>query len=120
MQVFDERLQALEEAIGGVLGICLVARDGICVQVRKSAENLDLEALAAEVLTLVGRISDPEHDPSVGRVRGFSIAGDGLTLAVAAVTPTYYLLAALDDETRLGRARFELRRARLVFEPDLL
>ena len=118
--LFEERLGKVADAIGGVRGLCLVARDGISVEGLERDEGLDLEALGAELLTMIRRISDLDRDPSVGRVGGFSIAGDRLTVAVQAVTDTYYLLVVLDDATRLGRARFELRRARIAFEPDLL
>lgn len=118
--MFEERLEKLAAAIGGVRGLCLVAQDGICVEALEHDDRLDLEALGAEVLTMVRRISDLDREPSVGRVRAFSITGERMTVVVQGVTEMYYLLAALDDATRLGRARFELRRARIAFEPDLV
>ena len=118
--MFERRLQALVSRIEGARGVCLVALDGIAVESYPEALDLDLEAMAAELLTLIRRISDEQRDPTVGEVRGFSVVGDRCTVALRSVTPSYYLLLVLDDESALGRARYELRRAPLEFEEDLL
>jgi hypothetical protein len=38
---------------------------------------------------------------------------------VSSVAPDYYLLLVLGPEANYGKARFELRRARLLLEKDL-
>ena len=48
-----------------------------------------------------------------------SVSTDRLTLMVSAVARDYYLLLVLGPDGNYGRARFELRRARLVLENEL-
>ena len=45
---------------------------------------------------------------------------DRLILMVGALTEEYYLLLVLAANSNFGKARFELRRATLQFEKDLL
>jgi hypothetical protein len=52
-------------------------------------------------------------------VQQFAITTDRHTFIVSAVAPGYYLLLVLGERGVYGRARFELRRAKLLFEEDL-
>lgn len=118
--MFEQRLRELVDRVDGANSACLVARDGIAVESYPEEPGLDLEAMAAELLNMIRRVSDEDRDPTVGQVRAFSVVGDRWTVALRAVTPNYYLLLALEREGALGRARYELRRAPLDFERDLL
>ena len=55
----------------------------------------------------------------MGDVQQLSVMTDRLTLMVSAVATDYYLLLVLGPEGNYGKARFELRRARLLLEGDL-
>ena len=55
----------------------------------------------------------------VGEVQQLSVMTDRLTLMVSSVAADYYLLLVLGPEGNYGKARFELRRARLLLEEDL-
>ena len=121
--MFVERLNRISDRIEGALALSLVARDGIPVESVRPAggggERLDLDALAAELLTQVKAISENHSDLSVGRVRQFAITTDRYTIMVTAVTDDYYLLLVMGERGNYGRARFELVRARLLFAEDL-
>jgi hypothetical protein len=49
----------------------------------------------------------------------FSVTTDELTLMLSSVSDDYYLLLVMGPEGSYGRARFELRRARLLLADDL-
>jgi predicted regulator of Ras-like GTPase activity (Roadblock/LC7/MglB family) len=117
--MFLERLNRIRGRVGGARALALVDRDGIPVESVNSDPDLDLEMLAAELITQARSISDDHRELGVGEVRQFSVATDRLTLMVSSVAPGYYLLLVLDPGGSFGRARFELRRARLLFERDL-
>ncbi|HVT57933.1 MAG TPA: roadblock/LC7 domain-containing protein [Thermoanaerobaculia bacterium] len=118
--MFLERLSRISDQIGGVLALSLVARDGIPIESVSSDPDLDLEVLAAELVAQARSISENHRDLNVGAVQQLSVLTDRLTLIVSAVTEEYYLLLVLGPEGNYGRARFELRRARLSLERDLL
>lgn len=118
--MFQERLKELTERIEGARVVSLVAGDGIAVETYGAANGLDVEALAAELLAQTRAISGDHGDLDVGRVRQFSITTDRYTILISALAGDYFLLLVLGQEGGYGRARFELRRARLRFEDDLV
>ncbi len=119
MSDIPARLQTLLERIDGAQAVSLVAADGIPVATASRDGGFDLEALAAELLTQVRAISDEQRDLAVGEVDQYSVSTDRLTILIGRLQAGYYLLLVLERASSYGRARFELRRARLLFEDDL-
>ncbi len=113
------RLEALLDRIEGAQAVSLVAADGISVATAKRDGAFDLEALAAELLTQVRAISDEQRDLGVGEVDQYSVSTDRFTILIGRLQAGYYLLLVLSRASSYGRARFEMRRARLLFEDDL-
>ena len=113
------RLNVLLDRIDGALAVSLVAADGIPVASAKRDGAFDLEVLAAELLTQVRAISGEQSDLAVGEVDQFSVSTDRFTILIGRLQAGYYLLLVLRRASSYGRARFEMRRARLLFEDDL-
>ena len=118
--MFLERLSRISDRIGGVLALSLVAKDGLPVESVSSDPDLDIEVLAAELVTQARAIAENHRELEIGEVQQLSIVTDRLTLIVSTVAADYYLLLVLGPEGNQGRARFELRRARLLLESDLV
>jgi len=118
--MFLEQLSRISDRIGGVLALSLVAKDGIPVESVSSDPDLDIEVLAAELVSQARSIGDNHRELAVGEVQQLSVLTDRLTVIVSVVTHEYYLLLVLGPDGNYGRARFELRRARLALEQDLL
>lgn len=117
--MFREHLNRISQRIEGALALSLVARDGMLVESFNSDPHLDLEVLAAELVSQVRSISNNHRELDVGEVQQLSVSTDRLTLMVSSVASDYYLLLVLGPEGNYGKARFELRRARLLLERDL-
>jgi predicted regulator of Ras-like GTPase activity (Roadblock/LC7/MglB family) len=117
--MFLERLSKVSGRIDGVLALSLVASDGIPIESVSARGDLDIEAIAAELVAQVRAISEDHRELAVGEVQQFSVTTSTMTFLVSAVAPGYYLLLVLGERGVYGRARFELRRARLLFEADL-
>ncbi len=118
--MFTERLQQVTDHLDGALAVSLVAKDGIAVESIILDQDLDLELLAAELMSQVRAVSQDHRELSVGKVRLFSLTTESFILMVGALTDEYYLLVVLEAGSNFGRARFELRRAVLLFEEDLI
>ena len=119
MSDIPARLQVLLDRIEGALAVSLVAADGIPVATASRDGGFDLEALAAELLAQVRAISTEQRDLAVGEVDQYSVSTDRFTILIGRLQAGYYLLLVLEQVGSYGRARFELRRARLLFEEDL-
>lgn len=117
--MFSSRLQQVANRIEGTLALSLVAKDGIAVESLRSTAGIDLELLTAEMMSQVRAVSNQNQDLAVGKVRSFAVTTDRFVLMISALTDDYYLLLVLQGDGNAGRARFELRRAVLLFEEDL-
>ena len=117
--MFEDRLQAIASRLGKARLVALVAEDGMPVETHKESAEIDVEALAAEMITQVRAIADQHDEMGMGRVRQLAITTDQQTLMLGTLAAGYYLLLALGAGASVGRARFELRRAPLAFDPDL-
>ncbi len=117
--MFTERLEQVSQRIQGTLALSLVAKDGIPVESVSRDTSLDLDLLAAELMSQIRAVSQNHQELSVGRVRHFSVTTDRFILMVSALTEEYFLLLVLETGSNAGRARFELRRSVILFEQDL-
>ncbi|MFL6237283.1 MAG: roadblock/LC7 domain-containing protein [Thermoanaerobaculia bacterium] len=117
--MFLDQLSRISNRIDGAVALSLVAKDGIPVESFSSDPDLDLDVLAAELVAQARSISDNHRELDVGEVQQLSVMTDRLTLMVSSVAADYYLLLVLGPEGNYGKARFELRRARLLLEEDL-
>lgn len=117
--MFSSRLQQVANRIEGTLALSLVAKDGIAVESLRSTAGIDLELLTAEMMSQVRAVSNQNQDLAVGKVRSFAVTTDRFVLMISALTDDYFLLLVLQGDGNSGRARFELRRAVLLFEEDL-
>lgn len=117
--MFLERLGEISSRLEGVEALSLVAEDGIAIESVNAGTTLDLELLAAELVSQARSITSDHRELAVGDVQQFSVTTDRYTFIVSAVAKGYYLLLVLREGGTYGRARFELRRARLLFEDDL-
>lgn len=118
--MFVDRLQQISSRIEGALALSIVARDGMLVESASSSpDDLDLEVIAAELMTQVRAISQNHQELSVGVVRHLSVVTDKMVMMVTTISREYSLLLVLEEGANTGKARFELRRSALVFEGEL-
>jgi len=117
--VFLERLNEVSGRIEGAVAVSLIAADGIPIESVSTSPDLDLEVVAAELVNLARSIAKEQRELSVGDLRQFTVVGDRLTFLLSRVAPSFWLLAALVPQASLGKARFELKRAELLFEDEL-
>lgn len=118
--MFEERLQDLCGKIHGAVAATLVDRDGITVESHIENGAIDLEALAAELLAQSSTIARDHRELDLGELKQLSVTTDRYTVLLSSLTGTYSLLIVLTDEGSYGRARYELRRALIDFESDLV
>ena len=117
--MFLDQLSRISNRIEGALALSLVAKDGMPVESVSSDPGLDLEVLAAELIAQARAISENHRELEAGDVQHLAVATERMTVMVSSVAADYYLLLVLGPEGNYGRARFELRRARLLLERDL-
>jgi len=79
---------------------------------------LDIDLIATELTTLLRRSIHTATDTGLGDLRELIFNTDLMTFVLRSVTSEYFLLFGVNPGGNIGRARFELRKAQLVLEPE--
>ena len=117
--MLQRKLAALAERLGDVRLLALIDRDGISIANVSFDAALDLDRMAAELASLARDIVADYRDLVVGRPRQFSVLFGRTIVMLSFLSHDHSLLLVADEKIGQGRARFELRRARLSLEQDL-
>ncbi len=115
-----DRLGRLQQRLPGMQALSLVDKDGIPVESVSMSPDLDLESLAAELVAQLQAVEHSLKELDPGQLDHLAVSTDDRILMVSCVATGYYLLLVLAAGANRGRARFELRRARLLLEEELL
>lgn len=120
MNVFQDVLRRIAERVEGARAVSLVGVDGIPIDSYGKMEGLSIESVAAELGAFVKSAQSPNAASQVGTVQQLAMVTDRAITILSRVTEEYYLLLLLSREGNFGRGRFELRRAALSLEKELL
>ncbi|HYB54068.1 MAG TPA: hypothetical protein VEG84_09395 [Thermoanaerobaculia bacterium] len=118
MNVFQDALRRIAERVEGTRAVSLVGVDGIPIDTYGPGEGVSVEAVAAELGSFVK--SSRPTEPGSAPVQQLCLVTDEGKAILSRVTEEYYLLLLLAREGNFGRGRFELRKAALALEKELL
>ena len=115
---FSEALKKIAERVPEAQVLIVMGTDGIPIDklVLRPAPNLD--AVAAEYTTLLRASLSAAADTGLGELTELSIVTEKMVALLVAITPEYFLFAALEPGALTGRARFALRAASLMLERE--
>jgi predicted regulator of Ras-like GTPase activity (Roadblock/LC7/MglB family) len=119
MNVFQDSLRRIAERVEGTRAVSLVGVDGIPIDTYGPGEGVSVESVAAELGSFV-KSSRPAEPGGGGAVEQLCLVTDEGKAIFSRVTEEYYLLLLLSREGNFGRGRFELRKAALALEKELL
>lgn len=120
MNIFQDTLRRIAERVEGTQAVSLIGTDGIAIDSYGSAERADLDSLSAELGAFVKSSQRPQNASEAGKIQQIALITDGSVAILSRVTAEYYLLLLLSREGNFGRGRFELRKAGLALEKELL
>jgi len=115
----------LSEMVGRVEGgavALILGTDGIVIErfIGDIDPALDIDLIATELTTLLRRSIHTATDTGLGDLREMLFNTDLMTFVLRSLTPEYFVLFGLNPGGNVGRARFELRKAQLVLEPEFI
>ena len=122
--MFRTVLEEILAKVPGALSVALMGVDGIPIEEarvpadRQAGLNVDL--IAAEYAALQKRIAKTNQGLDLTEVREFQIVTDRLAVLLNMVSAEYFLLLLMDRAAGTGRARYELHRAQLRLEAELV
>jgi predicted regulator of Ras-like GTPase activity (Roadblock/LC7/MglB family) len=120
MNVFQDTLRRIAQRVEGTQAVSLVGLDGIPIDSFGTADGASIESVAAELGAFVKSVEGPRTSFDRAAVHQLTIVTDRSTAILSRVTEEYYLLLLLSKEGNLGRGRFELQKAAVALEKELL
>ena len=120
MNVFQDILRRIAERVEGTRAVSLIGTDGIAIDSYVSAEGLPMDSLAAESGSLVKAARAARALAEHGPIEQLTVASDRAATILSRVTEEYYLVLLLARDGNFGRGRFELHKAAVALEKELL
>jgi predicted regulator of Ras-like GTPase activity (Roadblock/LC7/MglB family) len=120
MNVFRETLRGIVERVEGAQAAAFVGSDGIPVETFSIGQAFSIETVAAEMLGIIKSARNPRGMACAEPVEELAFVTERSRVLLSRVSPEYYLLLLLGGGGALGRGRFELAKAALVLEKELV
>jgi len=108
---FREALEAVANRVPETESLMVIGTDGIPIDKLAPRPVADIDSVAAEHTTLLRASLSTVADTGLGELREFTMVTERMTTLLVAITPDYFLFAALQPGAIVGRARFALRLA---------
>jgi predicted regulator of Ras-like GTPase activity (Roadblock/LC7/MglB family) len=120
--MFQETLQKIQEKTEGCLGVLIMGMDGIAVGEQWQAAGVDanLDVAVAEYTALIRSARRTSSDIGLGALRELVLLTETANFVMRLVSNDYFFVLALEPEGNLGRGRYELRQAELIFEKEFV
>ena len=117
--MFREVLEDIAGRVEGTLALTLIGLDGIAIDTVGDTDDLHLDAIGAELGSFLKGIRQSSVEVETGEVEQFTVSTDRFHTILSEVTSEYFLLMILSRDGNYGRARYELRRAKLRLQDEL-
>jgi len=117
--VFEDRLRQARDAIAGARTLLLVDGDGMVVSSVGEHSGDALDLIAASYMDLARRASTAGDEAGFDPPREMTVSGASGAVVLRAIAEGYGLVAVLEPDSLVGRARFELRKLGSLLGPEL-
>jgi len=111
---FTDVLQSVARRVPETEVLMIIGTDGIPIEKLLVRPDPNMEAVAAELTTLLRATVSAADDTGLGALQELAVTTERMTTLLVAITPAYFLFASLSPGAVLGRARFALRIAGLA------
>ncbi len=111
MAAFAEALEDVARRVPETEVLMIIGTDGIPIERLVVRADPNIEAVAAELTTLLRASLSAAADTGLGSLLELSMVTERLTALLVAITPEYFLFASFSRDALIGRARFALRLA---------
>ena len=117
--MLESTLRRATDAVPGARGIFLMGTDGVPVAGAGGGGDLEMDVVTASYADLLRRIGEANREIRLDAPTELVVGCPGVKLVYRSVTPEYGLLAVLEPDGSVGRARYELLKASLALRPEL-
>ena len=120
--MFKEVLQEIAGRAEGCLGVLIMGTDGIVVEKvwQPKGTEANLDVAVAEYTSLLRNASRTNSELGFGKLQEFTLTSESGIFIVRFVTKDYFIAMMMSPDGNFGRGRYELRRAELLLEKELV
>ena len=118
--MFLETLREIADRFQNIHCIFLMGMDGLPVEKVVRDETFNTDAVTAEFTTVLKVTTASTGEVNAGNVDEILILSDKMILLTKSITTEYFLLLVLPVDGNMGRARFELKKAKYVLEKEFV
>ena len=118
--MFSELLDSIVNKVEGSLAAVIMGMDGIAIEKRILNESINVESLAAEYTSALRLSSSSAQEVGLGMLEEYILSTQNRIVIIRMITSDYFLLLLLAREGNIGRARFELRKAKYLLANEFV
>lgn len=118
--MFIETLKEIADRMPDVDCVLLMGKDGLPIEKVIRKKNVNVETISAEFTALLRVTGQTSHEVNAGTLDESIILSDKMIVVMKSITAEYFLMMILPHDANLGRARFELKRAKYALEKEFV
>ena len=118
--MFSELLDSIVNKVEGTLAAVIMGMDGIAIEKRNLDDNINVEILAAEYTSAIRLSSSSAQEVGLGVLEEYILLTENRIITIRMITSDYFLLLLLAREGNIGRARFELKKAKYLLAKEFV
>ena len=117
---FKSVLENITGRLEGVLGVMVIAEDGIIVERMESEGEFDTDLASVEFLGGCKSIRAATEAIAAGALSEITVISEKATILLRSISPGYYLLLMLGPGVAPGKPRFLLKKASYELATEFL
>ncbi len=120
--MFKEVLHEIVNRTEGCLGVVIMGTDGIPVEKvwKPAGTEANLDIAMAEYTSLLRNAKRTNLEMGLGQLQEFTLSSESGIFILRFVSEDYFVAMVISPEGNFGRGRYELRRAELLLEKELV
>jgi predicted regulator of Ras-like GTPase activity (Roadblock/LC7/MglB family) len=118
--MFAVTLKDIANKLDDLECIMLVGTDGLPIEKVVRKETLNVELLVAEFTTILRNTAQTASEVEAGALDELILLTERVVVLLKAITPEYFLMIILSEGANIGRARFELKKAKYILEKEFV
>jgi predicted regulator of Ras-like GTPase activity (Roadblock/LC7/MglB family) len=118
--MFAVTLKDIANKLDDLECIMLVGTDGLPIEKVVRKETLNVELLVAEFTTILRNTAHTATEVEAGGLDELILVTERVVVLIKAITTEYFLMIILGEDANIGRARFELKKAKYILEKEFV
>ena len=118
--MFAETLREIASKVENTHCVLLMGMDGLPIEKVVINDSLNIDLLTAEFTTVLRLTNHTTAEVNAGTLDEVIILSDRIVLLTKSITSEYLLLMILSQDSNIGKARFELKKAKYALEKEFV